>query len=173
MPFLKAAPACVFRAVTQAAHREIRPGGGCGPGLAPSQDLTWKRRGEATEREQQSESPPLRTGSSGFGSHGMFTGTESRRHRAAAAPGRTCRTPGGQRASRLEAERGRPALRSGPGDLAKLSGLREAQDGLTFDPLAELGSEDLGLDAVGTKRLIAAHMEDGGSSWREGGVPRA
>ncbi|KAG5196151.1 hypothetical protein JEQ12_011787 [Ovis aries] len=136
-------------------------------------DLTWKRRGEATEREQQSESPPLRTGSSGFGSHGMFTGTESRRHRAAAAPGRTCRTPGGQRASRLEAERGRPALRSGPGDLAKLSGLREAQDGLTFDSLAEVGSEDLGLDAVGTKRLIAAHMEDGGSSWREGGVPRA
>ncbi|KAI4530349.1 hypothetical protein MG293_019238 [Ovis ammon polii] len=136
-------------------------------------DLTWKRSGEATEMERPSESPPLRTGSSGFGSHGMFTGTESRRHRAAAAPGRTCRTPGGQRASRLEAERGRPALRSGPGDLAKLSGLREAQDGLTFDPLAELGSEDLGLDAVGTKRLIAAHMEDGGSSWREGGVPRA
>lgn len=37
MLFLKAAPACVFRAMTQAAHREIRPGGGCGPGLAPSQ----------------------------------------------------------------------------------------------------------------------------------------
>ena len=73
----------------------------------------------------------------------MFTGTESKWHRAAAGPGRTCRTPGGRRASRLEAERRRTALRSGPGDLAKLSGLREAQDGLTFDPLAEVGSEDL------------------------------
>ncbi|KAM7227408.1 hypothetical protein CapIbe_021105 [Capra ibex] len=52
----------------------------------PREDLTWKRSGEATEMERQSESPPLRTGSSGFGSHGMFTGTESRRHRAAAAP---------------------------------------------------------------------------------------
>lgn len=30
MLLLKAAPACVFRAVTQAALREIRPGGGLG-----------------------------------------------------------------------------------------------------------------------------------------------
>ena len=32
------------------------------------------------------------------------------------------------------------------------SGLHEAQDMLTFNPLAEMGSEDLGLDSTGTKR---------------------